>query len=222
MDAINSRRLSGVWDRPHNSVFDRHGSPTDELGRAALPRSPLPAISGAQQRRPTNDRFMAAMLGVILLALAGCASTKPNGSDSARFSQPQTRITEINLLAMPVAINLDSVPGVDGFAIRVYAVDPSRPKTQPVESGTLEILMYDGLLKEVLPEIGQYRHVWSFTAQQLKACVFTSAIGTGYRFTLNWGTDQPRDDKITIAVRYRPAQGPAIYSAPSSITVPVK
>lgn len=152
------------------------------------------------------------------VALAGCATSMPRRSASARSAQ--TPIDELNLLAMPVALNLDAVPGVDGVAIQVYAVARNQPKTQPIRDGMLDVLMYDGLLKEIIPDSNQYRHVWNFAADQLKAYAAGTAIGVSYRLTLNWGMDRPRDDKITLIVRYRPVQGEAVYSAPSSIAVP--
>lgn len=158
----------------------------------------------------------------VSLALSGCAISKPSGSPSPGSTLSQSRINEINVLAMPVALNLDSEPGVDGFAIKVYAVDASRPKTQPIQDGTLDILMYDGLLREITPDTSRYRRVWSFSADQLKAHAFATAIGMGYRFTLAWESDKPRDDKISIVVRYRPVHGPDVYSASSSISIPGK
>ena len=159
------------------------------------------------------------IIALFCLALAGCATAK---RESPAQPRTQNAIDELNVVAMPVALNLDAAPGVDGFAIQVYAVDRTRPKTQPIRDGSLDILMYDGLVKEIISDTSQYRHVWSFTANQLKPHAATSAIGASYRFTLNWGADNPRDDKITLIVRYRPDQGQAVYSAPSAIAVPGK
>jgi hypothetical protein len=112
---------------------------------------------------------------------------------------------------------------VDGFAIKVYAVDRSKPKTQPIKTGALQIRMYDGHLQQVTkPDSPQSRHVWTFSAAELKSHAFATTIGTGYDFTLNWGADRPRDDKISVIARYQPPQGLAVYSAPSSISVPIK
>ncbi|MBI2946413.1 MAG: hypothetical protein HYY23_02130 [Verrucomicrobia bacterium] len=155
---------------------------------------------------------------VCSVALAGCAAPKPGGSPQSRSNQ--TRIDELNVLAMPVPLNLDALPGVDGFAIQVYAVDRQKPKTQPIREGTLDVLMYDGLLKQVTPDESRCRHVWNFGADQLKALAAETAIGVSYRFTLNWGADKPHDDKITLIVRYRPVQGEAVYAPPSSIAIP--
>ena len=167
------------------------------------------------------------LLGLLLsafvqLVLVGCASSKANRPAVSHFGVLQAQIDELDLLAMPVALNLDAAPGVDGFAIRVFALDRSRPKAQPLASGVMEILMYDGFLREVLQDAGQYRKTWSFSAEQLKAYAFASTIGTGYRFTLNWGVDKPHADRITVAVRYRSAQGKTVTSAPSSISVAAK
>ena len=154
------------------------------------------------------------------LALPGCATSQKAGA--APTGPGRGRIDELNLLAVPVAINLDATPGVDGFAIQVYAVDRNHPKTQPIRDGTLDVLMFDGLLKGFVTDDSQYRHIWNFTANQLKAYAATTAIGTSYRLTLNWGADKPRDDKITLIVRHRPSQGAAVYSSPSSIAIPTK
>ncbi|MBM3837734.1 MAG: hypothetical protein FJ398_07175 [Verrucomicrobia bacterium] len=121
---------------------------------------------------------------------------------------------------MPVPLNLDAAPGVDGFAIQVYAVNRRHLKAQPIQDGTLDVLMYDGLVKDLRRDNQSFRHVWSFAADELKRFAFDTAIGVSYRLTLNWGTDKPRDDKITLIVRYRPSQGASIYSAPSSIAIP--
>ena len=48
------------------------------------------------------------------LALAGCATSQKAGA--APTGPGRGRIDELNLLAVPVAINLDATPGVDGFA----------------------------------------------------------------------------------------------------------
>jgi hypothetical protein len=150
----------------------------------------------------------------------GCATPKTKvpaappvaaGSDS--------RIDELNLVAMPVAVNLDAVPGPDGFIIKVFAADQSRPKPKPISTGALEVLMFDGFFDSAKLAANQYRHLWTFSASQLKGYEFTATIGTGYNLTLAWGEDKPREDNISVLVRYRPLQGPLVYSAPSAITV---
>jgi hypothetical protein len=136
---------------------------------------------------------------------------------AAAFS---SRLDEINLVALPVPINLESLPGIDGIVVKIYGVNYKHPRTQPIDSGTLEILMYDGLVRGSADETNQCRHIWTFTAQELQAYAFTTTVGTGYFFRLGWGKDKPQRDKITVVARYQPRQGQAVYCAPSYIAIP--
>src|SRR5689334_12925483 len=52
---------------------------------------------------------------LLTLFLTACASTDPKPNTSP------ARITEINMLAVPVALNLDSLPGPDSVAVKIYA-----------------------------------------------------------------------------------------------------
>jgi len=156
------------------------------------------------------------LLSSLLLCLAGCGTARDGNSDTAR---PSKGIGELHLLAVPLAINSDQSPGADGFAVKVYAVDPTRPKTQPIGEGTLEILMFDGLIPGTFPGTNSPRHVWTYPAIQLPRYKHTGIVGDGYEFTPHWTTNQPKADQITVAARYRPLQGPPVLSAPSIITV---
>lgn len=150
------------------------------------------------------------------LTLLGCASHRRSATERVSRSSD---IAEIILWAMPLALNLDKSPGADGFAIKVYAVSSNDPKTQPIRSGQLDILMFDGALVGSVTETNQPRRVWSYSDRELTAFVFQTTIGTAYALTLHWGPDVPKQDRITVAARYRPPQGPSISSAPSFITV---
>lgn len=161
-----------------------------------------------------NLLFLAALVWLPL----GCVSTKPKPAETPSPTV-SSKVDEVNLVAMPVAVNLDAVPGPDGIVIKVFAVDERQAKPGAIESGTLEVLMFDGSFDAARLAANQYRHLWSFTANQLKPYEFTSTIGTGYNLTLPWGNDRPREDRISVVVRYRSPQGKLIYSAPSAITV---
>lgn len=123
-----------------------------------------------------------------------------------------------------MALNLDASPGVDGFGVMVYAVTRAHPKPQPIRSGSLQVLMYDGIVSAdaVAAEQRMPRRVWTFTSAELKALQTGSAIGTGYKLTLDWGEDAPASEGISIIARYRFLAGNLIDSAPSYIAVPVK
>lgn len=153
-------------------------------------------------------------LAFLILCLgAGCSSApKP-----APFSVGG-EIVQLNLLTMPVGLNLDGQPGVDGVAVKVYANNASNPKTIPIPSGTLEILAWDGTLfgkTNVPPPL----KIWTFTAAELRAMQFESGIGAGYDLILRWGAAVPSKNMMTVAGRYTSPEGRVITSHPSSVTV---
>ncbi len=164
--------------------------------------------------------FVALTIGVVLLA-TGCASSGPKPARPLAPARPVpgSEINEINLVAMPMALSFSGKPGSNGIAVKIYLVGPDHPKPQPVRDGTIEVMMYEGAVDIPVPPGTPSRHQWSFPASELPAYAFTTSIGTGYSFALDWGQDRPRTDRITVIARYRPAKGQSIYSAASAISV---
>jgi hypothetical protein len=164
--------------------------------------------------------LLAALVGALA---AGCtnpgAPTKPAPGGTALFSA-SARVDEISLVTMPAPVNLESLPGLDGVAVKVYAVDYKLSRTQPIRSGSLAILMYDGLVRGGGDETNKCRHQWTFAAQELPPFAMTTSIGTGYSFRLGWGKDTPQQERITLVARYQPPKGRPVYSAPSYLPVP--
>ena len=167
-------------------------------------------------------RLWPLLLAGMLWAPLGCTApgAKPAGSTPAAPVSAGSRIDEINLVTMPVPINLESLPGIDGIVLKIYAVNYQHPRTQAIAAGALEVLMYDGLVRGGPGETNQCRHQWSFSAEELRGYAFTTRIGTGYSFRLGWGKDRPQQDKISVVARYQPPQGQPIYSSPSYIPIP--
>ena len=128
-------------------------------------------------------------------------------------------ITEINLLAIPVALNFDDKPGPDGFVIKVFANSRKRPKTQPIESGTIDVLMFDGVPGGPDSASLQPLRIWSYSAQELKSFEVHGSIGTGYQLAPRWGDAKPTGNSISVVVRYTARSGASIASAPSVISV---
>jgi hypothetical protein len=156
---------------------------------------------------------------LLLALLAGCASRPPGAAGpSAIAASP---IDEVHLLSVPAALNLDQLPGADGFAVKIFAGNRKQPKPVSVTSGTLEILMFDGVLKDRNPSTAKPLRIWSFSASQLKDHLEKTSIGASYRFTLLWGEAKPAQENITILARYVSTAGATIYSAPSTISVAV-
>jgi hypothetical protein len=174
----------------------------------------------------TSKIFRLVLSTVCCLLALGCGSgcvteggkPKPVRSASSRGGE----INEINLLAVPVALNFDQAPGPDGFVVKVYASAQNRPKPVPIENGKVEVVMYDGMIGLTGPGSLHPLRVWSFTADNLKPFQIESSIGTGYQLAPLWGNDKPTNDKITIVVRYYPPKGNPISSAPSVISTSAK
>jgi hypothetical protein len=146
----------------------------------------------------------------LALALTGCVSSLPTP-----VRRSSGAIIEVNLLTMPVALNLNAAPGADGIQVRVFLVAQGQAKTVPMASGTLEVVAYDGSVSpEHLPAPFQ---VWRFGPDALIPSAFNSMVGTGYNLILSWAPRILTRKRVTVLAKYRPPHGPAVVSAPSFI-----
>jgi hypothetical protein len=153
------------------------------------------------------------LLGALLL-LGGCGTfgSARSGAD----------IRELHLFGVPVAINLDQVPGPDGFAIRVYAGNGRAASGQRIDRGRLEVLLFDGGLSETDRQSATPLRTWTYDPAKLKEHAAHSSIGWGYRFAPQWGDARPTRDRITVVVRYVSPSGTVVSSAPSVISMALK
>jgi hypothetical protein len=145
-----------------------------------------------------------------LLLLSAC--TAPGGSSS------RDRIVQLNVITVPVALDLDGRPGVDGVAVKLYANNSSDPKAVRIRDGTLELVMFDGTFHGRTNPPPILRTV-TLTAAQLRLNEFESSIGYGYELSLRWGTNTPTQRIMSIGARYSPPEGRPIVSRTSSVTV---
>jgi hypothetical protein len=143
--------------------------------------------------------------------MAGCSTFSGGGSGE---------ITELHLFGLPMTLNLDGKPGADGFAVRIYANKSGGAKGASITSGTLEILMFDGVVGAADLQNQPPQQTWKFTARQLSRSEETTSLGRGYKFALRWD-QMPKRNHITVIARYVPAKGPPIYSSSSTITASV-
>lgn len=161
---------------------------------------------------PCSIALLLAWLAAVLQVGCGSLGSAPGAND----------IRELHLFGVPVAINLDPIPGPDGFAIRVFAGNGRAASGQRIEHGKLEILLFDGGLTEAERHTAEPLRTWEYTAAKLKAYVAKSSIGWGYRFAPQWGENRPTQDRITVIVRYVSPSGTVVSSSPSVISMAIK
>lgn len=149
------------------------------------------------------------------MALWSGACSNPPKPGRAQAGGP---IREVNIITSPVGLNLDGIPGLDGFSLKVYANDESNPKTVAIRGGSLAIEMYDGTFygRTNTPRPAR---TWRYSEDELPNHQVGSSIGVGYEFVLMWGTNRPTQRIITVLARHTDRAGREIVSPPSSVTV---
>ena len=152
--------------------------------------------------------------------LVGCVSDRRTPGAAAGGSKGP--VEQIHVLTGPTALNFDQLPGPDGFMARVYATSTKSAATVPIQNGTLEVLMFDGVLKDENPASSKPLRVWTYPANELKPYGQRASVGFAYVLTFLWGDARPTQDKITIVARYVPPRGSPIYSGPTSISIAIK
>lgn len=152
---------------------------------------------------------------MVALFATACATSKKSEAITQRESGG---IDTLNVIAVPVGLNLDQTPGPDSFSVKVYANTAEEAKAIPITNGTLEILTFDGTFfgRTNLPPV---LRTWTFDSAKLEPYKFSAHIGTGYEFTLGWETNRPTHTLMSIAARYTSPSGQVITSRPSAVTV---
>ena len=152
-----------------------------------------------------------------MVALLGCHSAEPKSAGPVPGGDGP--LTEIHLLSSPAAVNFESLGGAAGFAVRIYASDARHPKTVPIRAGTLEILMFDGILTSATASSAKPLRVWTYPADALAPSARMTSVGTCYLLTALFGEIKPIQDRITVLACYTAPQGAKIYSAPAILFV---
>lgn len=152
----------------------------------------------------------------------GCVSGGPSTQPRLQPAADSGPVDEINLLAIPVALNLDARPGPDGFVIKIYASNKKRPKPVPLENGTLEVLMFDGIPGTTAELSAPPLRTWTYPGDSLRQYEIRTSIGIGYQFAPQWGDAPPAQSRISVVARYTSREGATVTSAPSIISVALK
>lgn len=158
------------------------------------------------------------VIAVALAALAGCGP--PNAQWGGQSPpRPADIVDRIEILSLPVAINLDNVQGADGVRLQVYLFQYAQ--AEPVTAaGTLEFLLFDRKLGSGEAYAAEPFHAWSFQGETLAKYLARSMIGWNYSVELRWGDDKrPASATVTVLVRYTPPAGQPVYSSPVMISM---
>lgn len=131
-------------------------------------------------------------------------------------------IDEMHLFGSPVALRLHGSKVPNGLAVSVYANNSRVARGLAINEGTLEVLMFDSVLKPGDAAKQTPLHVWSFAARDLAKLEAKTSLGTGYRLVLEWGEDKPRSNSVTLVARYQTKGGTPVYSTPNAISVSSK
>lgn len=165
-------------------------------------------------------------IGLTAVLAVGCNSPSRRPAAASAIGA-KSHADGLHLFGVPTALNLDGVPGPDGFAVRVFYSLSTRARGIPINNGTLEILMFDGARGDgfvggTAAAPAAPLRVWPFTAVALKEFSTQTSLGIGYQLVLRWGENRPTKEHFTVVARYRPPKGPILLSAPSGISTGVE
>lgn len=147
--------------------------------------------------------------------LLGCSTQSGVG----RSSGP---IGELHMFGVPVALEMNGLPGPDGIGVRVYASARGMARGLPIRQGTLDILMFEGAVDAGLIRTLPAQQVWSFSPEQLQELSAVTSLGMGYQLGLRWEKTPPREPVVTVVARYRSLDGKIVYSSADTIPISPK
>ncbi len=169
-------------------------------------------MSGWFARR--SERLLPLMAAAGLFLMTGCAGPAGKPGTPVAGVGP---VRELNLLAMPSALNLNDKPGADGVAVKVFAVRQGGMKGVPIRSGWIEVLAYEGTFEDAPPT--KPFHEWRLNPDQLARSEIKTLMGTGYYLVLDWSPHILHGNRATIIARYLSDSGAPVTSAPSYVAV---
>ena len=154
-------------------------------------------------------------VSVTSVLLAGCP---PRGEV---MPAPVALVAGMEMEVKPQPADWDGRPGPDGIEVRVrlYRNDPVR--AVPV-SGTLEFLLFAGILRSEQIARAKPLRTWSYVGEPLHRHARRDIVGWHYMLRLDWGADVPKADAVTLISRYKLPDGRWLYSDPNSAIVIAK
>ncbi|MBI5722765.1 MAG: hypothetical protein HZA50_02320 [Planctomycetes bacterium] len=164
--------------------------------------------------RPTAVKTTAMVVAATaLLMSAGCA---PPG---AVPPMPVDKIDAMTLVALtlPLRVAEQKEPAGVQMQIFFYTTNPAGQPESATISGNLEMIMFeDAISPEDMSATRPFR-TWTFTPQQLSGLLRKSMGLWCYHLPLEWGSNLPASNVVTVIARYVPQGRPPMYSSPATI-----
>ncbi|OPX22416.1 MAG: hypothetical protein B1H04_05030 [Planctomycetales bacterium 4484_123] len=161
---------------------------------------------------------MTAWRTLLISALLALWQVGCTGPEKVASTPPQAveEVDDILVLADPVAANWDGQAGADGLDVGVLLFRRDR-KLPVTVKGTLEMRLYEGVVRaEDLPQARPLR-TWRFDAAQLRALLGRTPAGWGYALRLPWGPTRPATSSVTLTARYVAPSGRTVHAPPVAI-----
>ncbi len=154
---------------------------------------------------------------LLLLAASGCASI-PFFGKTAKFEQADAKNPAVEILTLWQCTEGPGPQGVPirGFAGQIYFF--TQNKGAPVlVNGKVRIYVFDdhGTAQEQGRPIGEY----DFNSANWNARAQRSSLGPGYSVFIPYPRNDFHQATCSLRVRFVPAVGPTIYSAPSAVVL---
>lgn len=138
----------------------------------------------------------------------------PTAGPVAPTVNPLPRVDKMELESFPSAVNLDEKPGPDGVTLKLRLYSLDTPLAFALTQGDMEIVLYEGSIRE--QEIGSAKpfHIWRFSAKQMSQSGRKSIVGWHYAMSLNWGDNVPTTSTVTLVARIPRPNSTPIYALP--------
>jgi hypothetical protein len=154
---------------------------------------------------------------LLLLAASGCASI-PFFGKSAKFDQADAKNPAVEILTLWQCTEGPGPQGVPirGFAGQIYFFTQNKGAPVLVD-GKVRIYLFDdhGTAKEQGRPIGEY----DFNSANWNARAHRSSLGPGYSVFIPYPRNDFHQATCSLRIRFVPAVGPTIYSAPSAVVL---
>jgi hypothetical protein len=177
-----------------------------------IPKLNPPVRSSGLSRFPFLFRHIPFTFSAFLVFLLGCSSLGSSGNGP--------NIDGLHLLGTPVAVDLDGKPGADGLGARVYASSGETPEAVRMTSGTLELLLFDGVLSREQILASKPLVAFTYSGAELRKHEHKTVVGMAYNFVPTWGTNAPTRKRVTVLATYRNKSGLFVRSAPITVPLP--